>query len=120
MLHILQERAEEAERHGLSRLATLLEHADPVELFVATAASMMFGLPEERTEAKDGAVSMKIERLAYELYPHFGGSRASRKIGQIESTSLHLDAIQTCQKALGDLLFGRSFKAFMPSEGGRR
>jgi hypothetical protein len=120
MLHILQQRAEEAERRGLSRLAILLKHADPVELFVATAASMMFGPPEELTEAKYGTVSIKAEYLAYELYPRFGRSHASREIGKTESTTtLHMGNIQACQEALGDLLLGRSLRAFMTSEGER-
>jgi hypothetical protein len=116
-LHIFQERTEEAERRGLSRLATLLKHADPIELFVATATSMMFGLPEELTEAKYGTVSVKTEHLAYELFPHFGRSWTSRGIGQIESTTLYGDDIQACQEALDDLFFSRSFKAFVTSEG---
>lgn len=119
MLHIFQQRAEEAERRGLSRLAILLKHADAVELFVATAASMMFGPPEELTEAKYGTVSVKTEYLAYELYPHFGRSHASREIGKTESTTLHMGNIHACQEALGDLLLGRSFKEFVISEGER-
>ena len=117
LLHILQERTEEAEQRGLNLLATLLKHVDPIELFVATATSMMFGLPEELTEAQYGTVSVKTEQLAYELFPRFGRSRTSHDIGHIESTTLYVDDIQACQEALDDLLFSRSFKAFMTFEG---
>jgi hypothetical protein len=113
MLHILEERAEEAEQRGLSRLATLLKHADPVELFVATAASMMFGLPEELTEAKYGTVSVKTERLAYELYPRFGRSQPSSETAHVESTTLHPSDVPACQEALDNLLLGYSFKAYI-------
>ena len=117
LLHMLQERTEEAQQRGLSRLATLLKHADPLELFVTTVASMMFRLPEELTEAQYGTVSVKTEHLAYELFPHFGRSRTSHDIGHIEATTLYGDDIQACQEALDDLLFSRSFKAFMTFEG---
>jgi hypothetical protein len=114
--HMLQESTEEAKQRGLSRLITLLEHADPVELFVATAASMMFGSPEKLTEANYGTASVKTELLAYELYPHFGRSRASSESASVESTTLHMGDIQVCHKVLDDLLFSHMFQAFMHSE----
>ena len=116
-VHAVSAKVEEVEQRALIRLAALLEHADPVELFVATAASMMFGSPEELTEAKYGTVSVKIEHLAYELYPHFERARASIAIEQVESTTLHLGDILTCWDVLDDVIRSRSFQAFRTFQG---
>jgi hypothetical protein len=64
MLHPLQKHSDEIKQRGLSRLATLLEHADPVELFVAAATSVMFTTPETLTQANSDTASVKIELLA--------------------------------------------------------
>jgi hypothetical protein len=116
MLHPLQEHNDEINQRGLSRLATLLEHADPVELYVATATSVMFAAPETLTQANSDTASVKIERLAYELYPHFRQSRASTERESVESTTLRTGDIQLCHEILTDLLFSHMFQAFRPAE----
>jgi hypothetical protein len=117
LLATLMTRTEEGERQGLNRLATLLDHADPVELFVGAVASMMFGPVEELTEATHGTVPVKTEQLAYALYPHFEEpGTARRREEEVASTTLHNRDLRVCQEALEELLQRRALRAYMTFE----
>ncbi|NBK97878.1 MAG: hypothetical protein EOM50_07645 [Erysipelotrichia bacterium] len=116
IIEVLRTNIDEVGHRSLSRLTTLLEHADPVELFVATLTSIMFGKPEEMTESNYGTVSIKSELLAYELYPYFGNSNASNKIIDVDSTTLKKGDIEECQMLLEDLLLSYSGKSLIDSQ----
>lgn len=115
IMEVLQNNINEIGRRSLSQLTTLIDHADPVELFVATLTSIMFGKPEEMSEANFGTVSIKSELLAYELYPYFRNSNASNKIIDVDSTTLKKGDIEECQMLLEDLLLSYSSKSLIDS-----
>ena len=73
--HTLEEtnRKIEAQRiESIKKIESIAQSVDATRLFIAVAASMSFGPAEAMTETNFGTVPVKLELLAYYLYPFFG------------------------------------------------
>ena len=57
---------------AIKKIESIVQSVEATQLFVAAAASMSFGPAEAMTEANFGPVPVKLELLAYYLYPFFG------------------------------------------------
>ena len=57
---------------SIKKIESIAQSVDATQLFVAVAASMSFGPAEAMTEANFGDVPVKLELLAYYMYPFFG------------------------------------------------
>ena len=71
---------------SISTIEEIAKRVDPVRLFVSVFANMCFGSPEHMTEINYGTVPVKIELLAYYLYPFFAST------GNEAITPFHVNA----------------------------
>jgi len=103
--HTLEEtsRKVEAQRlESIERIENIAQSVDATRLFMAVAASMSFGPAEAMTEANFGPVTVKMELLAYYIYPFFG--KCDKNI-----TPYHTNE---CLQALDTLLHSYAFGEF--------
>lgn len=93
------------------RLSEIAKSVDAARLFVAVWANIGFGPAEKMTELNYGDFSVKMELLAYHLYPFFGASQ------ETQITPLHT---QRCMDALDELFRARSqYRIFSRVQNGK-
>lgn len=81
--------AEGKAREALKTIEKIAQSVDPVALFVNMFANMTLGSAEHISEATHGTVPVKLELLAYHIYPFFETSKSSQiNTGEIQQ-SLH-------------------------------
>jgi hypothetical protein len=83
---------------SIKKIESIAQSVDATKLFMAVAASMSFGPAEAMTEANFGIVPVKLELLAYYLYPFFGKCNKSMTPCQ---TNECLKAIDTLSHSYG-------------------
>jgi len=87
---------------SIKKIESIAQSVDATQLFMAVAASMSFGPAEAMTEANFGPVPVKLELLAYYIYPFFG--KCDKNI-----TPYHTNE---CLQALDTLLHSYGFEEF--------
>ncbi len=69
---------------------------------------MIFVPPEDMIDSKIGTMPVKVEHLAYELYPHFPPPSSTATTGR-RVAALSSNTIYECQKTLDALFVGHTF-----------
>jgi len=98
----IYEKFEVQRDESIKKIEKVAQSVDATQLFMAVAASISFGPEEAITEANFGTVPVKLELLAYYLYPFFG--KCDKSI-----TPYHTNE---CLEALDTLLHSYGFGEF--------
>jgi hypothetical protein len=103
--HTMEETSREFETRrieSIKKIEGIAQSVDATQLFMAVATIMSFGPAEAMTESNFGSVPVKLELLAYYIYPFFG--KCDKKI-----TPYHTNE---CLLALDTLLSSYTFEGF--------
>jgi hypothetical protein len=101
-LEEINRKIEEQRIDSIRKIESIAQSVDATRLFVAIAVSMSFGPAEAMTEANFGPIPVKLELLAYYIYPFFG--KCDKNI-----TPYHTNE---CLQALDTLLNSYTFVEF--------